>query len=645
MQTMYDGINGSPQKKIANTISANVTTIPLDSTSNLPDAPNLATIGNSSDAEVVLYATKSSTELIGCTRGFGGTTARSWPANTPVYRAFTKYDYDALKSNINEIAIAYTGDRNAASIANAPAGNIAATTVQAAIIELDTEKEAVANKVTSLSSASTDTEYPSAKCTYNAIAAQRAEKYTAVWDKVNAQCTRADSAAGITTTITNFCHRGTVNASRSNPFDSIYPWSAIGVCNISIDLYRALASGGDIRDCIVSWLGDPDFDYNHVNGVWVYTPEFWYTVQDIGTSRHFTISPFEQPGYIFSPKKIEGRWFGGVYTLTIDSVSKTCLIPKPGMPGKNVAMSTLHTYAKNWGASIENIYGYSATDVLMIVEYATMNTQNAIGNGVSDLYRQSGYTIKANATASTTVKILTADASTYCIPGAIFDIGATDGSYSVGSYIIASTALDTDTNYTIVTLTTDGTTPASVTATTAHYWSVHGLYNAPDTSIGAASGYIGTNGRCNAYYRGQIAHANMFRYVLGAYRKSGNGGIWIANSVDEADAYDALNQSVHYDTGLLLPQGSGGAAAGGYIQTLGLHDGLLAPLCTAIGGGSINPVGDYCYAPPLATGDTVLLAGGSASSGPSCGRFCGSWGYSAASSAWYCGAVPVLKSP
>lgn len=505
--------------------------------------------------------------------------------------------------------------------------------------------ELQSNKVTSISAASTDVQYASAKCIYDAIAAQRAEKYTAVWDKVNAQCTRADSAAGITTTITNFCHRGTVNASRSNPFDSIYPWSAIGVCNISIDLYRALVSGGDIRDCIVSWLGDPDFDYNHVNGVWVYTPEFWYTVQDIGTSRHFTVSPVEQPGYIHSPKRIEGRWLGGVYPLTIDGVSKSCLLPKPGMPGKNVAMSTLHAYAKNWGASLENIYGYSDVNALMAVEYATINSQDAIGNGVSDLYRQNGYTIKAAASNTAVVKILTADASTYCIAGAIFDIGTTDGSSNVGSFVIASTALDAGPTYTNVTLTTDGIAPASVTVTTAHYWSVHGMSNAIDSAIGSASGYIGTNGRCNAYYRGQIAHANMFRYILGAYRKSGNGGIWIANSVDEADAYDALNQSVHYDTGLLLPQGSGGAAAGGYIQTIGLHDGLLAPLCTAIGGGSINPVGDYCYAPSLATGDTVLFAGGNADRGSYCGRFYGSWSASAANSYWGCAAVPVLKSP
>ena len=506
--------------------------------------------------------------------------------------------------------------------------------------------EATANKVTSISAASTDTQYPSAKCTYDAIASQRAEKYTAVWDKVNAQCTRADSASGISTTITNFCHRGTVNASLSNPFNSIYPWSGRGVCNIDVVAYRALSAGDSLLECIVAWLGDPDFDYNHANGVWVYTPEFWYAVQDIGASRYFSISPTAIAGYIHAPEAIEGRWHGGAYTLTIDGVSKTCLLSKPGMPGKNVAMSTLHTYAKNWGASVENIYGYSATDVLMIVEFATMNTQTAIGNGVSDLYRQGSYTIKANATASATVKILTADASTHCIPGAIFDIGATDGSAGVGSFIITSTALDSDPTYTIVTLTTDGSTPASITVTTAHFWSVHGLSNTVDASIGAGSGYIGTNGKSHAYYRGQLAHANIYRYILGAYRETGTGKIWIANNPTEADAYDALNTAVHKDTGFALPQGAAGAAAEGYINALRLcPDVPAAPFCETIGGSSANPIGDYCYVPTLATANTILFAGGTAYYGTSCGRFFGAWSASAANSYWYIGALPVLKTP
>ena len=100
---MYDGVNGSPSNKLLNLISSSATSIVLDSTSNLPAAPNIATIGDSATAEVILYTGKSGATLTGVTRGFGGTTAQSWAANTPVYRAFTKYDYDAIKLNINTI--------------------------------------------------------------------------------------------------------------------------------------------------------------------------------------------------------------------------------------------------------------------------------------------------------------------------------------------------------------------------------------------------------------------------------------------------------------------------------------------------------------------------------------------------------------
>ena len=469
--------------------------------------------------------------------------------------------------------------------------------------------------------------------------------YTFRWDKVNALGVRLNNAQGISTTITNFCHRGTINAAMDNPFDSIYPWKDRNVCNISIDAYRALTSGASLRDCIISWLGDPDFNYAHANGAWVYTPEFWYKVWDEGGYRYFDISPIALTGYVYSPAMVEGRWYGGIYTLTVDGTSKSCLIPKPGMPGKNVAVSTLHTYAKNWGASVEDIYSYSATDVLMIVEFATMNTQTAIGNGVSDLYRQSSDTIQAAATASATVKVLTAAAAN-CIAGAIFDIGTTNGAVNIGSFIIASTALDTDPTYTIVTLTTDGSTPASATVTTAHMWSVHGLSNTADASIGAASGYIGTNGKCHAYYRGQVAHANLWRYVLGAYRQTGTGKIWIANSSAEADGYDALNTGVHKDTGLTLPQGAAGAATEGYINALLLcPDTPAAPFCGTVGGSSGNPIGDYCYVPTLATANTILIAGGIASYGTVCGRFYGSWDRFATYSSWAIGALPVLKTP
>src|SRR4051812_32842678 len=57
-----------------------------------------------------------------------------------------------------------SGSPQATSQANNPAGGIAATDVQSAINELDTEKENVANKDTDiLLAANSDTKYPSQK--------------------------------------------------------------------------------------------------------------------------------------------------------------------------------------------------------------------------------------------------------------------------------------------------------------------------------------------------------------------------------------------------------------------------------------------------------------------------------------------------
>ena len=174
--------------------------------------------------------------------------------------------------------------------------------------------------------------------------------------------------------------------------------------------------------------------------------------------------------------------------------------------------------------------------------------------------------------------------------------------------------------------------------------SIHGLANVADEQIGSASGYLGTNSKANAYYRGRVAFANMWRYVLGAYRQQNTGHIWVAHNREEADAYDALNTSVHIDTGLVLPQGDEGAAASGYIQELHFtEDFPCAPFVKTIGGNSTNPVGDYGYVPALSTVNTILICGAHASNGTNCGRFYGRWHNTAGYSYWDCAALPFLK--
>ena len=307
------------------------------------------------------------------------------------------------------------------------------------------------------------------------------------------------------------------------------------------------------------------------------------------------------------------------------------------MPAKRIVMSTLHTYAKNYGATIDSIFSIDADVLLCIVEFATMNTQKAIGNGATSMYRQSSDLIAEAATNSNVVKVLASAASAYCIPGAIFDIGTSNGGVQVGSYHIVSVQPNVgDAQYLDVTLN------EAVTVTAANYWSIHGIINVADEEIGSKSGYIGTNSKCNSYYRGLVLFGNMFLYTLGAYENKEDQHIWIANSDEEADNYDALNTSIHYDTGLVLPDKAG------YTKKLGMlsRSGLLSipVFCTEIGGGSNNPTGDYFYN-GVYTYNTVLLRGGGAGNGSNGGAFYGRWDSAASGSDWYCAARPRLKNP
>lgn len=101
--TMYEGINNSPQTTLTAQITAAAQTIPVASTAALPAAPNLATIGTGDDAEVIQYNGAEDGVLTGCVRGFNGTTAKVWAAETVVFRGFTLSDYDALRGNIDDL--------------------------------------------------------------------------------------------------------------------------------------------------------------------------------------------------------------------------------------------------------------------------------------------------------------------------------------------------------------------------------------------------------------------------------------------------------------------------------------------------------------------------------------------------------------
>lgn len=471
---------------------------------------------------------------------------------------------------------------------------------------------------------------------YTTSAINRVRHYGARWNKTQAQMTRLYDAASFPTDTKNFGHFGSVNANYSNPFDNIYPWAGIKLCNISIDLYRNLAAGDSITKCVKAWEGDVDFSYEDENGVWRYRPEFWGKSWEDDTYRYFDVSETAIGSYVHYPEAIAGRWHGRAVTLSIGVEEKTCLIPSVGMPAVSIVLGSLHEYAGNYGATLDSIYSTDADVLLYIVEYADMNSQNALGLGVASVFRQSGDKIIEAVNGSSVIKVQ-ATAAEACEPGVIIDIGTSNGRNDLGSYYVVSVSEDAgNAQYADVTLN------AAVTAEAGSYWSVHGIINKPDEEIGSSSGYIGENGKSSVYYRGIVMYGNMWLYTLGAYRRNADHHIWTAADEAEADAYDALNTVVHTDTGITAASGRG------YINRLGMltRSGLLSTpaFCTEIGGDSSNPVGDY-HDGNTVSSDGILLFGGCTDTSLYNGMFCARWTYTALNREWRIGARPRLKRP
>lgn len=459
--------------------------------------------------------------------------------------------------------------------------------------------------------------------------------YGVKWDGVNVKMSRLYDAYDITTDTSNFCYKGTINSNYSNPFDSIYPWSEMAQCNVDLNAYRSLEEGADIRDAVTAWYGDPDFTTHGSasNFVGVYVPEFWhFGFEDNDGNWVVCVADKETSGFIHSKPHIQGIGFA------IDDGSGSKVTCGDGQPLTNIAVSTIHSRAKAAGFTLRDIYQLDAITALYLVEYANMNSQQAIGDGCSSLYRQNASDKPLIAKTGATSVVLPKACAAYCVEGATLDFGASNGAVVIANRrtITGYTQYSMDANY--IEASFDGGT---LDITTAMFCSFHGRAN--DDSFGNKSGYLGTAGKNNAYYRGIVAYANRYSYTLGIYRQSGTGKIWLCDP-ETTDNYDALNTADHHDTGMALPDV---VASWQYIKKFGDPEGLLSAFRPVAEGGanSSTPVGDAQYVPVIGDANRVLLFGGGSNHGARCGVFCGSWIYAASTSDWFSAGLPVLKSP
>lgn len=100
LKTMYEGVANSPETFLRTALASGGTVMYVADNSVFGKLPNLAVIGNSSNAETVLITSERSDQGLNIKRGVEGT-VKSWEEKTVVARNFTNYDYDKLKENIN----------------------------------------------------------------------------------------------------------------------------------------------------------------------------------------------------------------------------------------------------------------------------------------------------------------------------------------------------------------------------------------------------------------------------------------------------------------------------------------------------------------------------------------------------------------
>ena len=126
----------------------------------------------------------------------------------------------------------------------------------------------------------------------------------------------------------------------------------------------------------------------------------------------------------------------------MDGASKITSIAG-SLPLRNTRMDTMHTNVTSQGLTLDDIFTWCADSLLLAVEFATLNSQTAIGNGCDGLYRESSELIGEDASLGGTLLKLPNAFVTACVAGAIIAIGTANAGEQVGvTRFISSADLD-----------------------------------------------------------------------------------------------------------------------------------------------------------------------------------------------------------
>lgn len=406
----------------------------------------------------------------------------------------------------------------------------------------------------------------------------------------------------------NATHDGT---SVTNDFDSLYPWSDIVSLNLDLTTGEKKA-----------YYGDVDFKFDGSNGdVYTHIPRFWIKIYEENDYMYILIADYPKKGFTEIKEFDIQRYLTGI-----------------GEDGK------LHSYSGLAGADFRSIvtyrnlvkqlgddyclmdWRYFAIQCLYLVEYATFNSQTALGNGCSSM-RHNTNDVALIAEENTNRFIVNTTAGNAFVVGQQVKIGTFENASSVARTITSIADYD-DGTITGKEITLDGE-PLNVTLTTKIWTGVQSAGQCD--SLGMKSGCLIDNQKHNVIYRGiEGIYANIFQFVDGINIKDRVAYICYDPTEYVSNKFEAPYEELGYTN----------ASSNGYAKTLGFDiNHPLAQFPTEIGGGTNSGTTDYYYQD---SGNRVARVGGHLHHGAHCGLWCWALAYPSSSAAWNYGAR-VLK--
>lgn len=399
----------------------------------------------------------------------------------------------------------------------------------------------------------------------------------------------------------------------ANDFDNLSPWKDIVSFNLDLETGKKKA-----------YFGDADFKFDGSNGdVYTHIPTFWLKIYEENDYMYILIADYERSGFIKIKEFDIQRYLTGI-----------------GEDGK------LHSYSGLAGADFKNInqyrtlvknlgddyclmdWRYFAIQCLYLVEYATYNSQSALGNGMASMRHNNG-DVALLAETNTHRFVVNTGAGNQFIVGQQVKIGAYD---NVSSVIRTITAINNyeDSNITGKEIVLDGDPIENISLTT-YIWTCVQNSGGCD-SLGMKSGCLVNDGKHNVIYRGiESIIGNIFSFVDGINIKDCVAYVCYNPKEYVSDKFESPYEKIGYIN----------SKQEGYCKALGFDiNHPLIQLPTEIGANSTSGTTDYYWC--TATGNRVARVGGDSSYGAYVGLWCWDLSATSSNSNWACGAR-VLK--